>query len=549
MREHELTVEVTKPDGRVFHWAPDEPLAENIYSNLSFSTKRMEGFERASCVLQRRGDQDQADIDLYDSVVIRSGTGDVCYEGRISAQPRSLDENGWQVQVEMSGWMSHARDRKFTQIYVDRDLGNWGAPTLERQLYLSDTARTTKFVIVDQGSVALAPNGNQALHLVLDRINSSGAIRQMSTSVYDAEDIDTISAVWYRVLTRDDAGTVLNPAAGNWANTLSTSATSDAATFETTGSLASASTGFHLPTIADARFVFAQLYPFVDLTADGSWNAWWEFAVYGSSGVPLAGEDLPLGVTASEVIKHICGFCPMLNPGRVDDTGHVIGHLAFRDRTDPYDGFLEVNRYHRWELAVYENRTLHFFPADLTQADWVVRTDDPGVTVQWQGDTTESLANGIVVQFEDVVTGNSRTITPEDDERLADLSELNPANRSAGYPIWTEQTLSTPCTYEDAVAIGVALLAEFNQVKAPGTVQVGAWVRDRFGVLQPSHQVRAMETVAVEDYVDARPRLITSTDYSDDARTCSIGVEGGTYRVDAWLDRLSTAVQAQNLAA
>jgi hypothetical protein len=519
-----------------------------VYANLSFSTKRMEGFDTASCVLRRRGDQDQPDIELYDQAVIRDNAGAVCYEGRISAQPRSLDEDGWSVQVQFSGWMAHARDRKFTQIYVDRDLENWGENTLERKLYLSDTARTTKFVVVSEGTTALAPDGLQALNLTLDRINSSGTIRQLAASTYDAEDIDTISAIWYDVLTRDEAGAVLNPAAGNWANTLSTSATSDAASFETTGSLASGSTGFLTPTV-ESRFAFAQLYPFVNLTADGSWNAWWNLAVYGNSGIDLSGTDLPLGVTASNVVRHVATYCPMLNTAGVQDTGHVIGHLTFRDRTDPYDGFLEVNKYHRWELAVWDDRTLHFFPADFTKADWVVRTDDPGVSIELQGDTTESLANGIVIQFEDVVTGNSRTITPDDDDRLKDESELNPVNRTAGYPVWTEQTLSTPCTYEDAVAIGVALLAEFNQPKAPGTITLGSWVTDRFGVQWPSHMVRSMQTVAVEDFPNDRARLITSTDYSDESRTMQIGVEGGVFRVDAWLDRLATAAAARNLVA
>jgi hypothetical protein len=378
--------------------------------------------------------------------------------------------------------------------------------------------------------------------------STAGVIRQIAEATYDAEDIDTISAIWYDVLTRDAAGTVLNPA--NWEVALQTSVRADGNPLvDSTGSLASGSTGFLVTTDTATRFAYAMQYLLADVTADGSWNSWWNVAVYGSSGIDLAGETLPLGVTASNVIRHVATYCPMLNTAGVQDTGHVIGHLAFRDRTDPYDAFLEVNRYHRWELAVWEDRTLHFFPADFTKADWVVRTDDPGVGIQLQGDSAENLANGIVIQFEDVVTGNSRTITPDQDARLQDLSELNPVNRSAGYPVWTEQTLSTPCTYEDAVAVGGALLAEFNQPKAPGGITLGPWVRDRYGVEHPSHKVRSMETIAVEDLPNDRPRLITSTDYNDDSRQMSVGVEGGVYRVDAWLDRLATAAQAQNLAA
>jgi hypothetical protein len=80
--------------------------------------------------------------------------------------------------------------------------------------------------------------------------------------------------------------------------------------------------------------------------ADGARYAidWSKLALYGSHGLTLRQGDTaePLGVYASDVIKNIAArWCPLLDTSGVQDTSYVIQHLAFRDRTYPYDAFLE----------------------------------------------------------------------------------------------------------------------------------------------------------------------------------------------------------------
>jgi hypothetical protein len=92
----------------------------------------------------------------------------------------------------------------------------------------------------------------------------------------------------------------------------------------------------------------------------------------------------------------------------------VIQHLAFNERTYPYDAFLEINKFHLWHLGVWEGKRLDFRPYDLTDYDWEIRTDDPGTTFSPQGPSTEDLFNGIVVTYTDILTGVVTDVTPDD---------------------------------------------------------------------------------------------------------------------------------------
>lgn len=283
-------------------------------------------------------------------------------------------------------------------------------------------------------------------------------------------------------------------------------------------------------------------------TAGQTYYAHWpDLAVYGAHTVPLRGAD-PKGVFASDIIKDICTrFCPKINPGQVTPTSFVIPHLSFLNDTAPYDGFLKVNKYHRFGLEVYENRTLRFAPIDLTDYDWEVRLDDPGTTVQLQGDDAASLANGIVVHYTDLATGRSSRLDPVALPALGDPNPDNPANR-AGIRKWTSLTISSPTTQTGASQIGAAYLAEFNQTQSPGTITVSGHIRDRSGHWQQGWKVRSGDRVAVTDLPNDRPRLITNTDWQHDAKTLSISVDSSFKRLDAVLARFDVALAASNLA-
>jgi hypothetical protein len=57
------------------------------------------------------------------------------YEGYVAAMPRELSDRHV-IGVTLTGWMAHAKDRMFQEIYVDRDIGQWGEMPIERRAAL-----------------------------------------------------------------------------------------------------------------------------------------------------------------------------------------------------------------------------------------------------------------------------------------------------------------------------------------------------------------------------------------------------------------------------
>jgi hypothetical protein len=272
-----------------------------------------------------------------------------------------------------------------------------------------------------------------------------------------------------------------------------------------------------------------------------------QLAVYGSHGLTGYGDN-PKGFLASDVIRDVCTrFCPKLNPAGVLDTAWPIPHLVFKDQTDPYDAFLAVNAFHLWELGVWEDKTLHFGPSDRTDYDWDVRLSDFGVQVEQQGDSTETLANGVVVDYTNVVTGSKDVLTPDVYTDLADAGSSNPAN-THGLQRWFKLSLSSPTTTDAALQIGRAALAEYNAPKAPGTINMTGHVRDRAGHWQQGWKVRAGDTIAITDHPNDSPRLVTETSWNHDSKQLTVTTDSANARIDAVLDRVGVALSAAGLS-
>jgi hypothetical protein len=273
-----------------------------------------------------------------------------------------------------------------------------------------------------------------------------------------------------------------------------------------------------------------------------------QLAVYGNHGLTTVAIDgEPDGVTASDVIRYLAAnYAPMLDTSGVQDTTTPIPHLAFTDRTEPYEAFLRVNAFHLWDLAVWENRVLHYGPVDMTDYDWQVQLYEPGVTMELQGDSIEALANGISIEYTDVTTGELAEVTPDDDDRLRDTDPNNPVNMW-GQEIWTEKSLTWPTTREAAIEQGRALLAEFLTPRAPGTITVRGYLRDRQGNWAQVWKVRPGDTIAITNLANDRPRLIVEASYSHDTHTMTLTVEGQPRRMDAVFARHEAALAANGL--
>lgn len=541
----DLFVEVNAPDGQRYKWGANQPPGSRL-RNMSFTTKIGEGFSGLQGQLSRRSDLDYPDLQLINDVVVTGSDGSVAFEGRVSAMPREIGE-GHSIGVTATGWIAHMKDKKFQEIYVDRDLNAWGPMSVGRRA----VALGANFSPSDPQQAA-DPTDNQAGVRTGWTGPWSTGFSPMSEAWYDAGPnllIGAVNYAWKRL------SPAVNNADVNW-NWKVFSGSDDKTTVADSGQLRAAGPSglqaFVFP--AAQRYAALQLsYPASPAGADGVEYslAWYKLAVFGNHSAPvytgITGE--PGGVRAGDVIRDITRrWCPMLDPAGIVDTSYVIQQLAFKDLTYPFDALLEINKYHLWQIAVWENKTLHFKPYDLSDYDWEVRTDDPGTTFSPQGPSVDDVFNGMTVTYTDLLSGKKNVLTADAYTDLTTPSSVENPWDAWGIDHHDYIELSTPTLQPQALLIGKAALADRNTPKTPGTITVKGYVRDRQGNQQPAWKVRAGDTIAVSNWPNDTPRLVVETNYSDEDKSLSMSIDRPFALIDAYLDRVANAVSARSLA-
>lgn len=519
----DLTVEITAANGTQYRLEPTSSQAANRPSGIGFTTKRGEGDSTASLHLPRRLDLDYPDQGLFNDVTLTGADGTVAWQGRLARPPRSMDQTH-SVGLECVGYVADLKFRPVHEIYVDRRTGQWTSAPFDEQVRLTAVAYSS--------NVATWQAGLGGLTIILGNGATIPANYDVSTWYLSPPGVK-VAKIQYK-----GADTSLPTNDGPYV-------------WSTDGLIITGSETVNLTldsTVRTATFSQARRNVAVHLSATGGPTAIPTtgaarrldvIAAFGDSAIPtIAVSGQADGVAASNVIAHIVGkYAPTLSITGINATSYPISHLVF-DGTSAYDAILQTNKHHLWNLGC-KGRDFFYEPFDLTDYDWEIRLDDPGVTVQLQGDSTDDLANSMDVDFTNVLTGMADRVTADDYTDLKDTSETNPANMW-GLDKRTTISLTQPTTPEAAVNIGRAVLTENNLPKAPGTIGVVGHIRDRAGNWQPAWKVRAGETIAITNHPNDRPRLIVETSYDHDAKRVSIAVDQGFRTTEAFFDRLDT---------
>jgi hypothetical protein len=547
MGEDELVIVVTDKDGNTKTLSSDEPDPTDRSRGIQFSSQTGSGFYTGSFNLSCPIDREREDLHLLDDVRIVTGSGETVYEGFVAAMPRSTDQDGQgTLNITLAGYMATAAGQPFTMIFVDRDLSAWGPASRTQQIAEIAAGYATKDV-----TVVTSQAGVPGVKTSFAGPWAAGGT-PIADAMYDAGPNTAIGSIYYE-WTR--GANVNSPADANWAWYVKLTTSDNLASGEdSSAALAAAGPGTGTLTATTARrFAFLRFYyTAAAAAASGEYDITWSsLAVRGNHGLPNIGTANPYGVAASDVIGWLVdNYCPLLNTDGVQATTYGIPHLVFRERTTPYDAMLKVNSYHLWDLAVWEDRTLHFQPVDLTDWDWEVRHDDIFPSqIGLQGDEYTSLRNGIIVQYTNVATGNVEELLPATYDELRDDSLDNPYT-AQGWTWYGEPfVIPFPTTADAALQLGRTRLLEDNQPKAPGSFTVTAKIRDRSGQWQPVAKVRAGDRVRLTSSVrlSDRPRKIGEVSYSHDGRSITISVDSTLRVLDAIVDRTQTALQAAGL--
>lgn len=531
-----LQAELVYPDGTTTRWDSDAREAKDTPMGLSFKTQRYAGFADASFTLPRPIDRDYPDLGLLDAINLIGYDGAVAYEGWAGSIPRSLQGTP-QIGLQMQGWMASAKDQTFTEVYVDRDLSKWSGPSYARTAGLLgiNFSPGSTGQLLDEG-------GNPAIELAIDDSWVS-PYKPISEAWWLSRPGINLGALYY-----DFASSNLASLPLEFFAFLSTN--DGAGSFDKTAALATGASGYLTATNSERSCAFLEmLYTTTPAGAQGArYRGFFEkLAVYGTHGLERLGED-PGGFTVTQIMANIAQrWASKLDTSGIEATEFIVPHSSFLDETYPYDAWQTLNAYHRWEMAVYEGRKLLYYPNDLTDYDWQIRTDEPGTTLDLQGDDSTHLCNGVIVRYTDLGTGYETRLSPNDFTELRDNSPDNPANLN-GRELYTTMSLSVPTTREGALQIGRTYLAEFNQAAAPGTITVKGYVRDRAGHWQQAWKVRSGDRIVLGNQPNDSVRVVGETSWDHEGKTLTIAVDSSLKRLDPILARLGVAVEASNLS-
>lgn len=523
MTNVELNAEVTLPSGDRIRWDAASPNAENRPLSPAFDTETGRGFSSGSVTLQRPAERDYPELRLLNELTLRSSSGQIVYQGRARGIPA-----GENISFDCDGWISHGESRQITDLIIDREMSSWGP---------AGNAEKARLATAYSGGPILDPSTQgSTLRLEIPTRMANGSNRTLVVAQYRSPGpIGRIRLV--------------HPALGGspWTLYLAAGKSVEMGTPDTS-TQTSVNTAGEIniyPTGPSVRFGKVEWFYNTTFTGDGTWTNVVAPTVYGRSGITTGTRSDGLdGFTASAGIRYLASrYCPRWSLEDVEESAYLIPHAVWREPTTPVDAIRQLNSYHLWRLGVWEDRRLTFAPYDLSVADWQVASGVDGVRVEYQGDTTENVYNGVAVSYTGF-DGEQYRLTPEDSELLGDDSEWISANQW-GDQVWLNLDVSWPCSSDDAVEIGRLALANANQARRPSTITVPATVRDIHGSEWPSSYVRADQTIVVTNQTPAIPRLITRTSWSDHSLT--ITTDNAIDTMEAFTQRLSGALSASGI--
>lgn len=538
----ELDVEVETPNG-FFRLPADSALAKNRIRGLNFSTQRGDGFATGGAELTREIFRDYPDIGLLDTWRFVGRQGDVAYEGRLQSNPRNNDPQPT-LGLQLVGWMTYTKGRKIAPLIIDRRLSGWGEPSFHQK----DDYVTGNYLYSVTGSTAGQDSGTKGPGLIFTfgRKPTGVSVRGELMWFGGGEDIGAVGFDFNQITAIGEDANMLDRIVLSTGDVVSTSTTDVSPNYkavDATAQLQSASgTG--------------RKYAFAEVAYVGSYegdmtnvHSFQNVRVFGNHGLTKRGTSPAEGFYISDVMQYLLSaYYPKLTWAGDSNTFPLEQATWHDNPAFGYDIFQQLNNLVLWETNVWEDRKLYFHAADLTKYDWQIRTDQPGVTVNFQGDSIENFANGVSVTYTDF-SGVKRTIYPTDSAELRDESESNPYNKHGEYG-WTDVEVPWQCLEAEALQFGRAYLAEYNRPKRPGSYTIqGGYIEDFAGHWHAGWDVRCSETLAILDHPSDSPRLITATSWDQEGKSLTITVDAPSMLLDAVIARRNLAAESRNLSS
>lgn len=522
-----LHTEIDTADGQAqYRWDADARAAEDRPQGISCGSTLMNGYANGSASLARNINQNYPDLGLYDTIRFVGVDGQVAYEGRGSRFPRDAS-SAHRINAEAVGWMTHARDRPILFMGIDGRLASWQQATGA----LDNILRAAGYNPVGPGSTSWDVYTQEWTGPWV-----AGEL-PISVAIFDAGPGQTIGSIYY-----SSTPGINTDETGNFDWRVIGSVDRELAVTTTTGTLSGAPPNSGTFTAAAGQRYGALQFDAV-LTGAGTTGInyalqWNRVVVYGSHGLTQLG-TVPGGLAGSDIIRYTASIAaPLLDTTGVQTTTHPIEQFVFNeDPTAVYDMWLAANQYERWNLAVWDDRKLVYEPLPdvntLSAADWVLRSDHQnGLQRSYDGPTTDGSKNGVIVRYQNILTGAADMIDPTTNAALA-ATDTRLASNRAGVRDWIAIQLPNPNSPTGAAKIGVAALAEFNRQRTPGRFTITGHIADAAGNWHAGWAARAGQTILLEEDEDDPIRIIHEVSWSQDGRQLTINADAASQTIDA----------------
>ena len=544
-----LSVDITSPiDGSHNRWGPDEPSPNDVPNGLTFTTTMPGGFEQMSCNLARNPAIDYTDLNEFSKVTVYGVGGDVAWEGRLQATPRT---SGTQMVIAPAavGYQAALDDNQSARmIYIDCDMTHWGPASVQRQLI--------PIAAWDYDAPSVVSDASTGYPSIFTSMTGAWTRARFCEALYDAQGL----SIGYLAVAWKIQPTV-NPADTNWdwASILSSDDVQSA--IDSSPNLRAAGPGIVglAPTGTRKFAMLAFDYMTGPAGAQGTvYGMYWTMvAVFGTHGIPARGAygytAGGAGYYASDIINHaVTTWASTLATTRngvstIELTSFIIPQMAFLTPTTAGNIINAALLYHaEMDWWVDEGPTFNLASWQNHGRQWQARVGPSGL--QETGPDVTNICNNVIVTYNDV-TGAARTVGPTGsgantiDDSLHSTDPSNPAN-AAGitrYPPTPLANIGTS-TAAAAAAVGRRYLSEQNQKSTTGQATLVGYVQDNSGVMWPAWEVRSGDWITFVDAHDPVPRRIVKTSYSDSTKTNSISLDSPPEDLDAVLARMQSSI-------